>query len=147
MTLPVYTRIGRRTPVGAGTGVLHRHCRARRQVKDVGSPAELVKRPALTTGTIPSVRLHAPEEVPVVPTCIPVPPSLHVEALLLADDGLTILASSEANSVRCPVCGQGTDLVHSRYSRSIADLPLVDATVRIQDRVRKFFCGNPAYPA
>ena len=31
------------------------------------------------------------------------PPSLHVAALLLGDDGVTIRAVSEATDVRCPI--------------------------------------------
>jgi transposase len=64
-----------------------------------------------------------------------IPPSLHVEVLLLGDDGVTILASSEA-----------TDRVHSRYARTLADLPWARFAVRLRVRVRKFFCANPACP-
>ena len=52
-----------------------------------------------------------------------IPPSLHVEALLLGEDGVAIRAVSEAAGVRCPVCGEPTDRVHSRYVRTLADLP------------------------
>jgi hypothetical protein len=41
-------------------------------------------------------------------------PSLHVAALLLGDDGVTVRAVSEATDVRCPVCGEASDRVHSR---------------------------------
>jgi hypothetical protein len=37
------------------------------------------------------------------PAVLPIPRSLHVETLLLDEGGLTILASSEATDVRCPV--------------------------------------------
>ncbi len=57
------------------------------------------------------------------PASLLIPPSLHVEALLLGDDGLTILAVSEATDVRCPLCGERADRVHSRYARTLADLP------------------------
>src|SRR5215218_8590346 len=34
-----------------------------------------------------------------------IPPSLHVAALLPGEDGVTIHAVSEADDVRCPICG------------------------------------------
>jgi hypothetical protein len=35
-------------------------------------------------------------------TCLPIPPSLHVEALLLNEGVLTVLASAEASDAPCP---------------------------------------------
>jgi transposase len=81
-----------------------------------------------------------------VPACLPIPPSLHVEALLLGDDGLTILAASEVETAPCPLCGRRADRVHSRYVRTLSDLPWATLTVRLRVRVRKFFCDNEACP-
>src|SRR5215217_718132 len=75
-----------------------------------------------------------------------IPPSLHVAALLLGDDGVTIRAVSEAIDVRCPVCGDPSDRVHSRYERTLADLPWARFAVRLEVRVRRFFCANPTCP-
>jgi transposase len=75
-----------------------------------------------------------------------IPPSLHVAALLLGDDGVTIRAVSEATDVRCPVCGVPTDRVHSRYERTLGDLPWARFAVRLEVRVRRFFCANPTCP-
>ncbi len=63
---------------------------------------------------------------------LPIPRSLRVEALLLAEDGLAILASSEATDVRCPLCGRRSDRVHSRYARTLADLPWADVAVKLR---------------
>jgi hypothetical protein len=76
----------------------------------------------------------------VVAASLLIPPSLHVDALLLGKDGVTIRAVSEATEVRCPICGEPSDRVHSRYERTLADLPWA------RFAVRKFFCGNPACP-
>src|SRR5215208_6976066 len=59
----------------------------------------------------------------VVAASLLIPPSLHVDALLLGKDGVTIRAVSEADDVRCPICGEPSDRVHSRYERTVADLP------------------------
>lgn len=45
---------------------------------------------------------------------------------------------------RCPLCGQPSQRIHSRYQRTFADLPWADFRVRLEVRVRKFFCANPA---
>ena len=75
-----------------------------------------------------------------------VPPSLHLEALLLEAGRVTIRAVSEATEVRCPLCGEPTDRVHRRYARTLADLPWAGFAVRLRVQVRKFFCANPACP-
>jgi len=75
-----------------------------------------------------------------------IPPSLHVAALLLGDDGVRIRAVSEATGVCCPVCGEPSDRVHSRYERTLADLPWARFAVRFHLQVRRFFCENPACP-
>jgi transposase len=67
---------------------------------------------------------------------------LHVEALLLDEVGLTILASSAAADAPCPCCGQRSQRVHSRYGRTLADLPWAGVTVHLRVQVRKFFCDN-----
>jgi transposase len=78
------------------------------------------------------------------PTAVlPIPPSLQVEALLLGEDGLTILAASETIDAPCPLCGERTDRVHSRATRTLADLPWATLTVHLRVAVRKFFCDNP----
>jgi transposase len=71
---------------------------------------------------------------------------LHVATLLLDEEGLTILASSEAAAAPCPLCGERSDRVHSRYVRTLADLPWAKLAVRLRVQVRKFFCANAACP-
>jgi hypothetical protein len=81
-----------------------------------------------------------------VPACLPIPPSLHVEALLLDEEGLTILASPEATEATCPLCGERAARVHSRYTRTLADLPWARLAVRLRLTVRTFSCDNPDWP-
>ncbi len=78
--------------------------------------------------------------------CLAIPPSLHVAALALGDGGLTILASSEADDARCPLRGRPSRRVHSRYRRTLADLPRAGMPVRLRVAVRRFFCDDAACP-
>jgi transposase len=80
----------------------------------------------------------------VATSSLPLPPSLHVETLVLGNDGLTILASPGATDASCPLCGERSNRVHSRYVRTLADQSWADVTVRFLIRARKFFCANPA---
>ena len=52
-----------------------------------------------------------------------VPPLLHVDALLVGEDGLTIRAVSEATEARCLLCDE------------LADLPWAGVTVQLRVRV------------
>jgi len=46
----------------------------------------------------------------------------------------------------CPLCGQASEQVHSRYRRVIADVPCGSKPVSLELEVRKFFCRTPACP-
>ncbi len=50
--------------------------------------------------------------------------------------------TSTQQVVPCPVCAVFTPRVHSRYTRTLADLPWGVTRVRWQLRVRKFVCTN-----
>jgi transposase len=74
------------------------------------------------------------------------PPSLRVEALLVADDAITIRVTAEAAEARCPLCGEAAGRVHSRVTRTLADVPWAGVVVRLWVQTRKFFCDNPSCP-
>jgi transposase len=82
----------------------------------------------------------------VAPVARLIPPSLRVEALLVADDGITVRVSFETAEARCPLCGEAAERVHSRATRSLADVPWAGVVVRLWVQMRKFFCDNPACP-
>src|SRR5512133_183648 len=75
-----------------------------------------------------------------------IPPSLRVNALLVADDGITIRVTADATAAPCPLCGEPADRVHSRATRQLADLPWAGITVRLGVQIRKFFCDTPTCP-
>jgi len=59
---------------------------------------------------------------------------------------LTLHVTSTQQVVSCPVCAVFTHRVHSRYTRTLADLPWGVVRVRWQLRVRKFVCANVQCP-
>ena len=59
---------------------------------------------------------------------------------------ITLHVISTPSGVPCPLCHVRTSRVHSRYTRTVADLPWGAYAVRWQLRMRKFFCDNPACP-
>lgn len=54
--------------------------------------------------------------------------------------GLVMVLRPVGEESRCPSCGRASRRVHSRYKRQIADLPWEGIPVRIELRVRRFFC-------
>lgn len=59
---------------------------------------------------------------------------------------LTLHVTSTRACVPCPLCHRQTARVHSRYTRTLADLPWGLYAVRVQLRVRKLFCDHPTCP-
>jgi transposase len=53
---------------------------------------------------------------------------------------ITLLVSSTQAAARCPTCETPARHVHSRYTRTLADLPWSGYRVTWRLRVRKFFC-------
>jgi transposase len=47
---------------------------------------------------------------------------------------------------RCPICGQSSSRVHSRYLRVLADLPWHGTPVQLRVEVRRFFCMTSDCP-
>ena len=64
---------------------------------------------------------------------------LVIEGVHDQDDGVRIEARVRAERMACPGCERGSDRVHSRYRRRLADAPIGAQTVVIQLRVRRFF--------
>lgn len=58
--------------------------------------------------------------------------------------GLRVGVTAIQPSTSCPICDQPTTRVHSRYTRTLLDLPWADQTVQLQLNVRKFICSTKA---
>src|SRR5579859_4414038 len=71
-------------------------------------------------------------------------PSLHLEQLTAMEEGITAIVSLTAENGSCPDCQIGSSRVHSRYQRTLMDLPASGLSVHLKLHVRRFFCDNPS---
>jgi transposase len=59
---------------------------------------------------------------------------------------ITLRVRATQATVPCPLCDTPAQHIHSRYERTLADLPWAQYHVRLQLRVRKWFCRNRHCP-
>ena len=76
------------------------------------------------------------------------PPSLglRVHQLMVTSDDLMLIMASSRSEACCPLCKQKTQRMHSRYTRTLQDLPWGTLRVQVQVQVHRFFCQNPTCP-
>jgi transposase len=72
-----------------------------------------------------------------------IPAGLLVQQVLPSPNQLTILAVPRQSSAACPGCAIRSRRVHSRYDRTLGDLPWQGRPVSLRVRVRRFLCLNP----
>jgi transposase len=77
-----------------------------------------------------------------LPECL----DLRLDDLVLTPTTAVALVVSTAASAACPQCGIPSDRVHSRYRRTVADLPCQDRPVALRLVVRRFRCRRPDCP-
>lgn len=70
---------------------------------------------------------------------------LRVEHMQL-DETITLTLRSTQPNVACPSCGNQAEHVHSRYKRTLTDLPSSGQSVRLVVQVRRFFCRTTTCP-
>ena len=81
-----------------------------------------------------------------LPSCLlPDPTVLHFNTWAIDPTQASIAFAlvSQQTAPECPLCHVGASRVHSRYGRTLADLPWAGWTVRLELGVRKLFCDNP----
>ena len=77
-------------------------------------------------------------------TPFPLPPGLRLVQELGSTPGqLQWLLTTVSRSACCPYCRSVSRRIHSRYRRTLADLPCGGETICLRVLVRRFFCGNP----
>src|SRR3954451_21783357 len=69
-----------------------------------------------------------------------------LQSLQARDDRLLLGLSTCRPAVPCPGCGTLSARVHSRYRRSLADLPWGGVAVDIDLQTRRFFCDQTSCP-
>src|SRR3954469_3970204 len=60
----------------------------------------------------------------------------------LVHSAITLILQTRRITACCPLCGKRSKRVHSRYERTLADLPWGAYAVTVQLRVRRLFCRN-----
>ena len=73
-------------------------------------------------------------------TVLPAPELLDLITIRSEANLITLLARTSSRLARCPACGKRSARVHSRYTRTLADLLWQGIPLTIRLRVRRFFC-------
>jgi len=73
---------------------------------------------------------------------IAVPDTIRLETLQVAAAGISVTMTTSTATALCPDCGTLATRVHSRYDRTLADLPWAETPVRICLTVQRFFCDQ-----
>ena len=74
--------------------------------------------------------------------CLPNTSILHLDDISVEEKTVVFKVSSTQLQAVCPDCHQISNKVHSRYRRTLADLPLSGLAVQLLCQVKKFFCRN-----
>src|SRR5229473_6915019 len=91
------------------------------------------------------IALHTPD---VLTRLLPDATRLRLEACDVDETAaqITLRVQSTQTSAPCPLCTTPARRIHSDYERTLADLPWAQYRVRLQLRVRKWFCRNRSCP-
>ena len=69
-----------------------------------------------------------------------------VEQLEASQEGIVLGVKSTAVDGNCPNCQASSSRIHSRYQRTVKDLPVSAIPLTLRVQVRRFFCDNPGCP-
>lgn len=73
---------------------------------------------------------------------VPRSSAFELEDVAIEDDMVKLTIHCLRSGAMCPECGQSSERVHSRYWRTVADLPCSEHRVQLHLMVRRFFCDN-----
>jgi transposase len=68
--------------------------------------------------------------------------SLQLLHLEIGQEALLLEVTSTQPEAVCPICGHRTARVHSRYQRTLQDVPCCGLPVTLRLQARRFFCVN-----
>ncbi len=77
------------------------------------------------------------------PTLLPCITGIELDGVTAENQVIVVRLSTVAATAACPLCGCHSRRVHSRYGRTLTDIPWNRITVRLHLRTRKFFCDQP----
>jgi transposase len=81
-----------------------------------------------------------------VNTLLPDPKAVRLLLVQPSADSITLVVKTIAETPLCPCCQSPSSRIHSRYVRTLADLPWHGIAIRLQLHTRKFFCQNHDCP-
>lgn len=70
--------------------------------------------------------------------------TVRIEQIQQQADALEIWLSPTTVCAACPLCAQNSLRIHSRYPRTLQDLPCCGQVLRLRLMARRFFCENEA---
>ena len=70
-------------------------------------------------------------------------PDFSIAQVTVVDGVILVLAHSQRKRATCPECAHPSSRIHSRYRRTLADLPWSGRLVRLVVQVSRFFCTHP----
>jgi transposase len=76
-------------------------------------------------------------------TLLPDTAELYLDHLISELDSIILVIKTARPAACCPACQHPSTRVHSRYVRSLADLPWSGIRVRLRLHTRRFFCSSP----
>jgi transposase len=77
-----------------------------------------------------------------MPACLP----LRLQELVVTAEEVRLVLACSQSAACCPLCSEPSTRIHSRYSRTLQDLPWGPLRVQLCLRVHRFFCQNPNCP-
>ena len=81
-----------------------------------------------------------------IPSALLTKSGVAIENVAVTDKCIVAVVVATRDVVPCPLCGHLAHRVHSRYHRTIADLPSQGMAVRLDLRTRRFCCDEPTCP-
>lgn len=79
-------------------------------------------------------------------TILPYLASFQIEQVQIVADAITVRAAARGDAACCPLCGERSGRVHSRYQRTVADRSVGERRVVLILQVRRFACQNADCP-
>jgi transposase len=70
------------------------------------------------------------------------PGFLLIDQIIISGEAIFVRAMTNGRNASCPTCARESERVHSRYFRKLGDAPWYGNVVRLEVKVRRFFCVN-----